>query len=114
MSNHASSSDIAAYLSEVKKLVSKGKYVFVPRRKNMQALARHGITFIDAKNELLELVVKDYYKGPKQDFDSNRPGEIWEFKKNIDGTQFYIKLKIAQENGEKIIKCLGFHDDEFA
>lgn len=30
MSNHASTSDIAAYLSEVKKLVSKGKYDFVP------------------------------------------------------------------------------------
>lgn len=30
MSNQVSSSDMAAYLSEVKKLVSKGKYDFVP------------------------------------------------------------------------------------
>ena len=114
MNSRASNSDIAAYLSEVKKLVSKGKYDFVPRRKNMQALAHHGLTFIDAKNEILGLVVNDYYNGPKEDYDSNRPGDIWEFKKNLDGIQFYIKLKIVEENGEKILKCLGFHEDEFA
>jgi hypothetical protein len=85
-----------------------------PRRKNMQALAQHGLTIADAKNEILGLVVGDYYKGPKQDFDPNRPGDIWEFKKNIDGMQFYVKVKIVQENGEDILKCLAFHEDDFA
>lgn len=114
MSNQASTSDIAAYLSEIKKLLSAGKYDFVPRRKNMQALAQHGLTITDAKNEILGLVVGDYYKGSKQDLDSNRSGDIWEFKKNIDGIQFYVKVKITQENGEDILKCLGFHEDDFA
>ena len=114
MSNQASASDIATYLTVVKRLLSVGKYDFVPRRKNMQALAQHGLTIADAKNEILGLVVGDYYKGPKQDFDSNRPGDIWEFKKSIDGMQFYVKLKIAQENGENILKCLSFHEDDFA
>lgn len=50
----------------------------------------------------------------KQDHDPNRPGDIWEFKKNIDGIQFYVKVKIVQENGEDILKCIGFHDDDFA
>ena len=27
-----------------------------------------------------------------------RAGNIWEFKKVVDGTQFYIKVKIVQEN----------------
>ena len=40
--------------------------------------------------------------------------DIWEFKKNIDGRQFYIKVKIVQVNGEDIVKCLGFHEDDFA
>ena len=62
MGNQANKLDIAAYLSEVKKLVSKGKYDFVPRRKNMQSLARHGLTLLDAKNEILGLAVSDYYK----------------------------------------------------
>lgn len=113
MSNQASLSDIAAYLSEVKRLLSTGKYDFVPRRKNMQALAQHGLTITDAKNEILGLVVSDYYKGPKQDLDPNRSGDIWEFKKNIDGMQFYVKVKITKENGENILKCLGFHEDDF-
>ena len=113
MSNQASTSDIACYLTEVKRLLSAGKYDFVPRRKNMQALAQHGLTIPDAKNEILGLVVCDYYKGPKQDFDPNHPGDIWEFKKNIDGMSFYVKVKIVQENGEDILKCLSFHEDDF-
>lgn len=113
MGNQTRSSDVAVYLSEVKRLLSAGKYDFVPRRKNMQALAQHGLTITDAKNEILGLVVDDYYKGPKQDLDPNRPGDIWEFKKNIDGIQFYVKVKITQENGEDILKCLGFHEDDF-
>lgn len=80
----------------------------------MQALARHGLTIADAKAELLDLVAGDYYKGPKQDLDPDRPGAIWEFKKQIDGKQFYVKIKITQENGEDILKCLGFHEDDFA
>ena len=114
MSNQASTSDITIYLTEVKRLLSEGKYDFVPRRKNMQALAQYGLTIADAKNEILGLVVGDYYKGPKQDFDLNRPGDIWEFKKNIDGMQFYVKVKIVQQNGEDILKCLVFQEDDFA
>lgn len=114
MSNQTSTSDIVAYLTNVKRLLSAGKYDFVPRRKNMQALAQHGLTITDAKNEILGLVVGDYYKGPKKDLDSNRPGDIWEFKKSIDGIQFYLKVKIVQENGEDILKCIGFHEDDFA
>ena len=113
MSNRASTSDISTYLTKVKRLVSSKKYDFVPRRKNMQALAQHGLTILDAKDEILGLVVGDYYKGPKQDFDSNRPGVIWEFKKIINGIRFYIKIKIVQENGEEILKCLAFHEDDF-
>lgn len=113
MGNQASTSDIILYLEKVKRLVSAGKYDFVTRRKNMQALAEHGLTIKDAKAEILGLVVGDYYKGPKQDLDSNRPGDIWEFKKQLDGIQFYIKVKIVKENGEDILKCLGFHEDDF-
>lgn len=114
MSNRAGISDITDFLAKVKNLLSAGKYDFVPRRKNMQALAQHGLTITDAKNEILGLMISDYYKGPKQDLDSNRLGDIWEFKKNIDGMKFYVKVKIVQENGEDILKCLGFHEDDFA
>lgn len=114
MGNQASTTDVTAFLEKMKRLISAGKYDFVPRRKNMQALAKHGLTIADAKNEILELVVGDYYKGPKQDFDPNRPGDIWEFKKDVDGIQFYVKVKIIKENGEDILRCMGFHEDDFA
>ena len=114
MTGHANKSHISAYLTEVKELVSNGEYDFVPRRKNMQSLAHHGLTLIDAKEEILGLVFENYYMGPKGDFDTDRPGDVWEFKKIINGTRFYIKLKITEENGEKVLKCLGFHEEEFA
>ncbi len=112
--NQASTSDISAFLAKAKNLMTAGKYVFIPRGKNMQALADHGMTVADAKSEIIGLVVGDYYKGSKQDFDPAQPGDIWEFKKMVDGTQFYVKVKIVQENGEDILKCLGFHEDDFA
>lgn len=113
MNAQASVQDISTFLTNAKSLITKGKYDFVPRRKNMQALAAHGLTIKDAKSEILSLVVGDYYKGPKLDHDSNRPGDIWEFKKMVCGMQFYVKLKISQESGEAILKCIGFHEDDF-
>lgn len=111
--SQSSAADIQAYLHSAKQLISNGKYDFVTRRKNMQALAQHGLTVADAKAEILSLVVSDYYSGPKQDNDPNRTGDVWEFKKNISGNQFYVKTKIVQENGNYILKCLSFHEDEF-
>lgn len=114
MANHSNAPDIITFLEKAKTLISAGKYDFVPRRKNMQSLAQHGLTIIDAKNEIIGLVVGDYYKGPKQDLDPNRPGDIWEFKKDIGGINFYVKVKIVTENGNEILKCIGFHEDDFS
>ena len=41
--------------------MAAGKYVFVPRRKNMQALSEYGFTIADAKDEIIGLVVGNYY-----------------------------------------------------
>lgn len=113
MGVQADRNGIVLFLTKAKKLLSTGNYDFVPRRKNMQALAQHGLTFADAKSEILELTAGDYYKGPKKDFDLNHPGDIWEFKKEIEGSKFYIKLKIENQNGRELLKCLSFHEDDF-
>ena len=112
--NQVSESDISAFLAKAKKLMTTGKYVFIPRGKNLQALADHGMSLADAKSEIIGLVVRNYYKGPKQDFDPAQPGDIWEFKKDIDGEQFYVKLKIQNRNGEDVLKCLSFHEDDYS
>lgn len=113
MSARANVENIRDFLTEAKDLMSAGEYDFVERRKNMQALAANGLSLIDAKSQILSLEVGDYYKGPKQDFDLSRPGDIWEFKKNIDGVRFYVKLKITKVNGRDTLKCIGFHEDDF-
>lgn len=109
----ANNDEIQSFLTKVKNLISIGNYVFIPRRKNLQALASLGLSIKDAEIEILELEVSDYYKGPKRDLDKNRSGSIWEFKKNIDNFTFYIKLKIDNDNRVSILKCLSFHEDEF-
>ena len=56
----------------------------------MQSLAKYGLSIIDAKEEIGDLKVENYYKGPKEDFDRTRTGAIWEFKKQINSTLFYV------------------------
>ncbi len=114
MYDTATSSEIIQFLNEAKSLIQSGYYTFVPRRKCLQSLAEHGLMIADAKDYLLSLSVKDYYKGPKPDKDPDKPGDIWEFKKIIKNVRFYIKLKIDR-NGrlESELKCLGFHEDEY-
>ena len=114
MKHPTSASEITGFLSRAKKLLSVGLYDFVPRGKNMQTLAKHGMTIKDAKNEIFDLTVSDYYKGPKKDFDRDHTGDIWEFKKDINGAPFYVKLKITKENNIQILKCLSFHEDDYA
>lgn len=111
--NQASPSDIKNFLVAAKTLLANGDYVFMQRHKNLQDLADHGMTIDDVKNEIFSLIVGNYHKGPKKDFDPNQPGDIWEFKKSIDGKQFYVKLKIQEQNDGKILKCISFHEDEF-
>ena len=114
MSNQAATSDILSFLAQAKRLITAGDFVFVPRGKNLQALSDHGLTVKDAKDEMPGLMVRDYYKGPKQDFDRSQPGDIWEFKKSVEGELFYVKLKIQKRNGKNILKCLSFHEDDYS
>lgn len=111
MANNTDVSEIILFLENAKKLITEGKYDFVPRRKNMQSLALHGITLIDAKLELMDLTAHNYYRGPKNDYDISKTGDIWEFKWNINGILFYIKLKITDISGKDELKCIGFHED---
>lgn len=113
MCNKATEDQKSTFLREFKALIIAGKLSFIPRRKNLVSLAYYGLTIPDVKDILLELTTSDYYKGPKQDFDRNRPGDIWEFKRKVDETRFYIKLKIDQNGNQKMAKCLAFHEDEY-
>jgi hypothetical protein len=103
---------IANFLNEFKKIAASGRGIdFIPRSKNLESLLMLGLTRKNAKEEILNLAVTNYCGGPEPDKD--KPGEIWEFGKSIEGIEVYIKLKIAQVGKEKIAKCISFHPAEF-
>ncbi len=79
----------------------------VPRAGSIETLRFLGLTKRNLEEILLGLSVTDCCAGPKQDRD--RPGEIWEFGKDLDGYEVYIKLKVADIGGAKIAKCISFH-----
>ncbi len=103
---------VALFLKEFKEIVATGRGLdLIDRRKNLDSLLELGFTKRNCKEEILDLSVANYCDGPKPDKD--RPGEIWEFGKKMDGDQIYIKLKIAQVGSEKLAKCISFHKAQF-
>ncbi len=107
----ASQNDIALVLQDMRKAIDCGAITLIPRRKNMLTLARLGILWEDAKDEVYHLTVADYFSGPSVDRDFPNMDKLWVFKKRILGETIYIKFKVAyKENGEA--RVISFHIDE--
>lgn len=102
------------YLIRIKEVVSKGNFKFIGnRRKNRNSCAKAGILFRHVKDYVLELTYLDYLNGPEPERDVRYPpGEIMFFGLNINGINFFIKLKLENdETGENCI-CISFHEAE--
>jgi len=66
------------FLKDFKQIATGGRGIdIISRRKNLESLAKLGLTRHNCKEEILTLSVNDYCKGPVPD--SDRPGDIWEF-----------------------------------
>ncbi len=96
------------FLDQVQQELKSGKFVLIPRAKNLQALAKHGLKSNDVFRTLCKLTSNDYAKGPLPD-DSGDPCPVWIFRKTIDGKIFYIKIKLDPHVG---VKCISFHEVE--
>lgn len=102
------SEEIRKFLLEFKQVVTSGSGVYLVRRKDTLLTMNYlGLTKQNVENILLGLSVTNYCRGPLPDQD--RPGEIWEFGKDIDSYEIYIKLKVANVDSKKIAKCISFH-----
>lgn len=100
------------FLKEFKRIGTQGRGIdIVNRRKNLAALSKLGLTKQNCKEEILSLSVSDYFRGPEPDID--RPGEVWEFGKVIQGKEIYVKLKIFRGGKIRLAKCISFHASEF-
>lgn len=61
----------------------------------------------DVKNELVSLNPRDYLENILDDKDNSRP-PFWVFKKEIQGKDVYIKIKIRSKQDKKVL-CMSFH-----
>jgi len=99
---------VRRFLLEFKQAATSGSGIdLVPRQGVKETLEWLGLTKRDVEQILLGLSVTDFCNGPLPDKD--KPGELWEFGKQIEGQDVYIKLKVAGVAGVKIAKCISFH-----
>ncbi|WP_366924782.1 hypothetical protein MFMK1_001782 [Metallumcola ferriviriculae] len=61
--------------------------------------------------EIKELEPDTLYKGPVPDIDSKYLGNVWIFKKDIQGYVIYIKLKIRIYRHYRELFVMSFHID---
>lgn len=107
-----SSDEVAGFLKEFKRVaLDRGKFYLVRRAERNKDIITLGLTRQNCIDEIVDLSVADYCKGPEADND--RAGEVWVFGKSIAGREVYIKLKVADVGCEKIAKCISFHVAEY-
>ncbi|MEX0720796.1 MAG: hypothetical protein WD059_09025 [Balneolaceae bacterium] len=83
--------------------------VFIDREKNAQTLLEMEMVPADRTKVLENLKTEDYCKGPLEN-SMHGAGRMWEFGKNISGTDIYIKIAMGRENNSVI--CISFHTAE--
>lgn len=102
--------DIEKVLADMRIAINNHKCTLVPRRINMDSLARLGILAADVLSEMYTLTSADYVSGPLVDRDAPSSDCLWVFKKSVCGNIIYIKFKVIyQINGDVII--VSFHID---
>lgn len=99
---------IRKHITEIKKNVSNGNFEFIPREKNKKFLMDNGLLVSDAEDIIFDISIKDYYKGPLDDYDGYG-GQIWIFKYNFEDKVIYIKFNYNPPNRTA---CISFHEDE--
>ena len=110
-----SRSEVVDFLSLFKGCLMLELWRVKGRDKNRQGLIDLGITVTERKEVLLSLTPDDYHAGPKPD-DTDDTKEVWEFGKEIEDTEVYIKLRVVKDPKRKTVyRALvwSFHPAEF-
>ena len=92
--------EVVDLLNLFKSCVDLDRWHVKSREKNRQGLIDLGITPDERREALLGLEPDNYHAGPKPD-DTDDSKEIWEFGKDIGGTEVYIKLRVVQDPKHK-------------
>ncbi len=101
-------SQVTLFLVQFKEF-AQNKFTFAESDKSRDAITHLGISFQQAKQEILGLTYEDYYRGPITDTEP-KGGEYWEFGKIICGQEIFIKLKTVSKY--RVAVCFSFHIPE--
>ena len=85
------------------KVAANEQFVFVPRRINIEGLARLGINRRHAQELVTGLTPQDYVNGPVPDH--NNPGlEMWVFGLRVRGSEVYMKIQVIADPPDVRVK----------
>jgi hypothetical protein len=101
---------VRQFLYEFKALIYEKGLIVQERQINRTHLLELGLTKSQREEIVLSLTVLDYNSGPIKD--EYKPGHYWVFGRRIEGSDVYIKLKIAGYPGSEHAVCLSFHKAE--
>jgi hypothetical protein len=96
----AAREEVVGFLNLFKSCIVLNRLAVKDRAKNRQALIHLGITPDQRRDILLGLVPEDYVAGPKPD-DTDDTKEVWEFGRDVEATEVYIKLRVVQDPRKK-------------
>ena len=103
----AEEAQVALFLMGMKQAAQE-RFILVDRKKNLDALAKRGMTVNDAKRTILGLMPCHYVSGPNPNH--NVPGEsVWIFCVILGDEEIYIKLDVRTGSSNACI-CISFHE----
>lgn len=105
------SAAIQKVLADMRTAIDCNKFQLIPRKKNLDTLARLGLTWQDAKDAIYTLSEKEYRRGPMLDRDNPDSDHFWEFMKRVEGETLYIKFKVLYQ-ADGSVKLVSFHISE--
>lgn len=104
---------VGLFLSLAKDYVGKDRFIFVPRRQNVEYMASVGMSMDDLKSVILSLGEADCFGGPEPDRDEQY-GEwtVAKFSPEYEGESLYLKISVRVT--DERCKCLSVKllDDE--
>jgi len=99
------------YLIRIKSAISEGRYKFVGREKNLKSITEAGLLIRHVKDVIFKLTYRNYFNGPEQEKDNRfPPGEYLFFGKEIEGIDFFIKLKLENVLNEDFCICISSYN----
>lgn len=104
--------DVQKFLTKCKLVLSLSEILTEFSEQDKNTVSYLGYQLDDIKDEVLNLQVCDYIKGPLRD-DKGYAKDWWVFGKVIQDREVYIKLKVKDYNleGEQQLSCfcISFH-----